>query len=197
MRSLVAVAVLLLCATPAAAGPLSFQGTGRIYAAVEHYETTGRVGCLVYVRTESPEIVLPILIRSADGLPCSKMYRTGRRISLAGRLMQDFPEADSLAFRLGALKPAATAKLSGVIASFEPYAINRDVQETGCEVAIDTGDPLGAWLARFNENAFPNLCAALAVGQSVKAEGRLWRTYCQGDVCEDRAHVVGAGFAWQ
>lgn len=189
----IAVAVALAAAvSPAFAGQLTFQGPGRIYAAFEHYEGSGRVGCLVYVETQNPYTVVPVLIRSADGIPCSRIYRVGRKISLSGRVTQDFLEADSMAFRFSARKPLASAKLVGTVESFGPYTVNRDVQETGCEVVVNTGE---AWIARLKDPQFAGLCDSLAVGQSVTVEGLLSLTYCHGDVCQDLAHVVGRSFA--
>ncbi len=195
---IVLAAALFLAATAAHAGTGTFDvQQGRIYAAVEHYEGSGRVGCLVYTRFGTPEQVVPILVRGADGLPCSSMYRAGRKVTFSGKITQDFLEASYLAFGRRAKTKLAAGALLGTVLSVEPYTVNRDVQERGCELAIDTGDPMGAWIARFDVLLIPDLCKAAQVGQSVRVDGRLWRNYCSGDTCEDRAHVIGEEFAWQ
>jgi hypothetical protein len=104
-RTIVAFAALALLATVAAhaAGSSFKTGDGsRVYAAVDHFEKTGKVGCVVYVRWFEPahgdqpqlEVVKPILIRGADAVACSAIYHVGRKITVWGHMTNGLDEGD-------------------------------------------------------------------------------------------------------
>ena len=77
-----------------------FDFSGRILNSHEHFELVGnqflRVGCFVDIVlvNEPTPFIRGVLIRGADGNPCSAIYRINRRIYVEGHYTPTIDEVD-------------------------------------------------------------------------------------------------------
>ena len=92
MKKLVLVALILVLITGVAqAGYVMIQLRGKVFNTFPYYEFNGtylvQSGCFIDVDYDYTSSLFTVLVRGADQLSCSSMYRIGRKFRAEGQII--------------------------------------------------------------------------------------------------------------